>query len=30
MDDNKKYKCRVFGGNGNIGRTVIDHLLGVK
>ena len=30
MDDNKKYKCIVFGGNGNIGRTVIDHLLGVK
>ena len=30
MDDNKKYKCIVFGGNGNIGRTVIDHLLGVQ
>ena len=30
MDDNKKYKCIVFGGNGNIGRTVIDHLLGTE
>ena len=27
MDDIKNYKCIVFGGNGNIGRTVVDYLL---
>ena len=27
MDDNIKYKCIVFGGTGNIGRTVVDNLL---
>jgi len=27
MDDYKKYKCIIFGGNGNIGRTVVDCLL---
>jgi len=30
MADNKNYKCIVFGGNGNIGRTVIDYLLQAK